>query len=210
SASMAVQHLVNLGHERIAIISGDPKEPVHFTVPLSRRVGYCATLTASGIPVNEELEAHGPFSVDGGDEATVQLLSRRVFPTAIFAECDEMAFGVLRALRRVGLRAPADVSVIGFDDHPMAPYLDLTTVAQDVREQGRQIAAHLVEAVSRSSHALRSEPVELEAGTRLVVRGTTSVVGLEGPGMSPLGGPYATTDGWRSRPTSPQEARMSV
>jgi len=75
----------------------------------------------------------------------------------------------------VGLRVPVDVSVVGFDDHPMAPYFDLTTVAQDVRGQGRRIAQHLVEAVSRAAQGLAPEPVELRASTHLVVRGTTAV-----------------------------------
>jgi LacI family repressor for deo operon, udp, cdd, tsx, nupC, and nupG len=200
SASIAVQHLLNLGHERIAIISGDPNEPAHFTVPLPRRVGYRATLEAAGIPVNWELEAHGPFSIDGGDEATVQLLSRRVLPTAIFAECDEMAFGVLRALARVGLRVPTDVSVIGFDDHPMAPYLDLTTISQDVRDQGRRIAEHLVDAVARAGDA---PPVELHAPTRLVVRATTAVVARDKSGPPATGGNRTVTDGWRFEPALP-------
>ena len=141
-ACTAVQHLINLGHERIAIISGDPNEPEHFTAELQRREGYRAALKAAGLPIEAELEAHGTFTIEGGDEATVQLLGRRSLPTAIYAECDEMAVGALRALRRVGLRVPADVSVVGFDDHPMAQYFDLTTIAQDVRDQGRQIAPH--------------------------------------------------------------------
>lgn len=199
SASIAVQHLLNLGHERIAIISGDPNEPLQFTVPLPRRVGYRATLEAAGVPLNPELEAHGPFSIDGGDQATVQLLSRRSLPTAIFAECDEMAFGVLRALARVGLRVPADVSVIGFDDHPMAPYFELTTISQDVRDQGRRIAEHLVDAVARAGDAA---PIEMRAPTRLVVRGTTSVIGRDKPASPPPFAHQAPTDGWRYEPTA--------
>ncbi len=174
SACAAVQHLINLGHERIGMISGDPNEPQHFTVALRRREGYHAALKAAGLRARRELEAHGAFSIEGGDEATVQLLGRRSLPTAIFAECDEMAFGALRALRRVGLRVPADVSLIGFDDHPMAQYFELTTISQDVRDQGRQIAQQLVGAVARPGVA---PAVELRAPTRLVVRGTTAVLG---------------------------------
>jgi DNA-binding LacI/PurR family transcriptional regulator len=174
SACTAVQHLINLGHERIGIISGDPNEPEQFTVELQRRTGYLGALKAAGLRAERELEAYGAFSIDGGDEATVQLLGRRSLPTAIFAECDEMAFGALRALWRVGLRVPADVSVIGFDDHPMAQYFELTTISQDVRDQGRQIAQQLVGAVARPGEV---QPVELRAPTRLVVRGTTAVLG---------------------------------
>ena len=174
SAFTAVQHLVNLGHRKIGLISGDPNEPMHFTVPPNRRVGYRAALEAAGLQVDPELEAHGAFTVEGGDEATMQLLGRRNLPTAIFAECDEMAFGVLRALGRVGLKVPTDVSVIGFDDHPMAAYFELTTISQDVRYQGHEIAKKLVDAVARPGDTTIRR---LQAPTRLVVRGTTAVVG---------------------------------
>jgi DNA-binding LacI/PurR family transcriptional regulator len=174
SAFTAVQHLVNLGHRKIGLISGDPNEPMHFTVPPNRRVGYRAALEAAGLQVDPELEAHGAFTVEGGDEATMQLLGRRNLPTAIFAECDEMAFGVLRALGRVGLKVPTDVSVIGFDDHPMAAYFELTTISQDVRYQGHEIAKELVDAVARPGDTAMKR---LQAPTRLVVRGTTAVVG---------------------------------
>ncbi|MGO9657243.1 MAG: LacI family DNA-binding transcriptional regulator [Acidimicrobiales bacterium] len=194
SASTAVQHLINLGHQRVAIISGDPNEPEHFTAELQRRAGYRAALKAAGLPIDPELEAHGTFTIEGGDEATVQLLGRRSLPTAIYAECDEMAVGALRALRRVGLRVPADVSVIGFDDHPMAEYFDLTTMAQDVRDQGRQIARHMVDAVLRPAEVV---PVELRSPTRLVVRSTTAVLGSE-PRTVPAhaGGGYGSDDRW--------------
>jgi LacI family repressor for deo operon, udp, cdd, tsx, nupC, and nupG len=210
SASVAVQHLVNLGHEQVAIISGDPNEPMHFTVPLPRRGGYRATLAAAGLPVNDDLEAHGPFSIDGGDQATVELLSRRSFPTAIFAECDEMAFGVLRALRRVGLRVPEDVSVVGFDDHPMAPYFELTTIAQDVREQGRLIAQHLVEAVAQSGRSLPCDPVALSAPTRLVVRGTTAVARRQRSHGPPWQVRQPSEERWGAAQPEPERARVPV
>ena len=183
SASTAVRHLLNLGHRRIGLISGAPDEPMHFTVPVHRRFGYRAALETAGIPADRELEVHGDFTIRGGDEATTQLLGRDDLPTAIFAESDEMAFGALRALRRVGLRVPADISVVGFDDHPMAEYFELTTMSQDVREQGRQVAQQLVAAVSRPDGA----PVtRLHAPTRLVVRGTTAVLGAERRWAPPL------------------------
>jgi DNA-binding LacI/PurR family transcriptional regulator len=111
-----------------------------------------------------------------------------------------MAFGVLRALARVGLRVPTDVSVIGFDDHPMAPYFELTTISQDVRDQGRRIAEHLVDAVARAGAA---PPVELHAPTRLVVRATTAVVARDKPGLPGTLGNRTVTDGWRFEPAVP-------
>jgi DNA-binding LacI/PurR family transcriptional regulator len=173
SAFTAVQHLVNLGHRRIGLISGDPNEPMHFTVPLDRSVGYRAALEAAGLQAGRELETHGAFTIEGGYEATMQLLGRRDLPTAIFAECDEMAFGALRALGRVGLRVPDDVSVIGFDDHPMAQYFDLTTISQAVRDQGAAIAQQLVCAVTRPDETTVRK---MEAPTHLVVRGTTAAL----------------------------------
>jgi LacI family repressor for deo operon, udp, cdd, tsx, nupC, and nupG len=172
SARTAVQHLINLGHERIALISGDPNEPMHFTVPLRRRAGYRAALEHAGLPAGPELEAHGAFTVEGGAQATFDLLGRPEMPTAIFAECDEMAFGALKVLRQVGLCVPGDVSVVGFDDHPMASYFGLTTVRQEVAQQGRAIAELLVAAAGDGDPA---RSVRLTAPTRLVVRETTAV-----------------------------------
>ncbi len=198
SASTAVQHLINLGHQRIAIISGDPNEPEHFTAELQRRAGYRSALKAAGIPIDPDLEAHGTFTIEGGDEATVQLLGRRSLPTAIYAECDEMAVGALRALRHVGLRVPADLSVVGFDDHPMAQYFDLTTIAQDVRDQGRQIANHMVDAVVRPGEV---PPVVLHAPTRLVMRSTTAVLGAGPVATAPPAGGYSGDDSWMFGPS---------
>jgi DNA-binding LacI/PurR family transcriptional regulator len=209
SAAMAVRHLVNLGHRRIAIISGDPSEPMHFTVPLQRRAGYRAALEAAGIEPDREAEAHGAFTVDGGDAATVELLSRRSLPTAIFAESDEMAFGAIRALARVGLRVPADVSLIGFDNHPMADFFNLTTISQDVRGQGRQIAQQLVDEVTRADEA---PPVKMHAPTQLVVRGTTAVLGAEQQpafGLRAAGGQFAR-DRWSAGPASSGPADQPV
>jgi DNA-binding LacI/PurR family transcriptional regulator len=189
SASMAVRHLLNLGHTQIGLISGALDEPMHFSAPVDRRVGYRAALEAAGVPADRDLEVHADFTIGGGDQATAQLLARPKLPTAIFAESDEMAFGVLRALRRVGLRVPADMSVIGFDDHPMAEYFDLTTISQDVRDQGRQIAGQLVGAVTGPSG---KPETRLRAPTRLVVRGTTAV--LEPRHRQPSSRP-ATDDG---------------
>ena len=209
SACTAVQHLINLGHERIAMISGDPNEPQDFTVALRRREGYHSALEAAGLRVRRELEAHGTFSIEGGDDATVRLLGRRSLPTAIFAECDEMAFGALRALRRVGLRVPADVSLIGFDDHPMAQYFELTTISQDVWDQGCHIAEQLVRAVARPGDV---PAVQLRAPTRLVLRGTTAVLGTGRRAASPrrAAGGHSGEDNRRFEPTSVKQSASSA
>jgi hypothetical protein len=106
-----------------------------------------------------------------------------------------MAAGALRALRRVGLRAPADVSVVGFDDHPMGQYFDFTTIAQDVRDQGCQVAPHMVDAAVRSGEV---PPVKLHAPTRLVMRGTTAIRGTP---LERAAGGYLGDDSWMFDPT---------
>jgi DNA-binding LacI/PurR family transcriptional regulator len=171
AATSAVQHLINLGHERIAIISGDPDQTMRFTVPRDRRAGYRAALEAAGIALDPGLEAQGDFTARGGERATAQLFTRQRAPTAIFAESDEMAFGAIRTLARMGLRVPTDVSVVGFDDHPLAEYFDLTTISQSVREQGRAIAQQLVAALADPD----VQPAHIRAPTSLVVRGSTTV-----------------------------------
>jgi hypothetical protein len=82
----------------------------------------------------------------------------------------------------------------------MAPYFDLTTISQDVRDQGRRIAEHLVDAVARAGEA---PPVELHAPTRLVVRATTAVVARDKSGPQATGVNRTVTDGWRFEPALP-------
>jgi LacI family transcriptional regulator, repressor for deo operon, udp, cdd, tsx, nupC, and nupG len=167
----AVQHLVNLGHRDIAIISGRTDDPARFTAPDERRQGYLEVLASCGIPYEEQFEAVADFTTVGGQQAMGELLSRPRRPTAVFAVSDEMAFGAMRALRLCGLRTPEDMSIIGFDGHEMAGLLDLTTIAQPVPEQGVAAASALLCEVSgggRPGHQL----IQLDAD--LVIRGTTA------------------------------------
>jgi LacI family transcriptional regulator, repressor for deo operon, udp, cdd, tsx, nupC, and nupG len=171
-ASTAVQHLLNLGHERIAIISGDPSEPMACTAPQDRRAGYRRTLEAAGIAPDPGLEVYGDFTVEGGERATAELFGRPKPPTAIFSESDEMAFGAMKVLGRIGMSVPADISVVGFDNHQMAGYFDLTTIAQPVFEQGRIIARRLVDSIERPGEV---PPEKIRTDTNLVIRGSTAV-----------------------------------
>jgi DNA-binding LacI/PurR family transcriptional regulator len=168
SAKLAVNHLLELGHRRIALIGGDTDDPMRFTPPHHRLTGYHEALQAAGADLDESLERLGYFTVEGGEIAMVELLALPERPTAVFAESDEMAYGAMRAIRRAGLRVPQDVAVIGFDDHATADLLDLTTIRQPVAEQG----AELARAVLASLVALR-EPSDVVLKTELVVRGST-------------------------------------
>jgi DNA-binding LacI/PurR family transcriptional regulator len=136
-ASLAAQHLLRLGHRRIAVVGGvSYAEDVH-DVPNSRSTGFRSTLGVAGVHLRPEYVADGGFTIEGGRVACHALLDLPEPPTAIFAMSDEMAFGVLKALRERNLVAGGDVSVIGFDDHPVSEAVGLTTVRQPVRSIGR-------------------------------------------------------------------------
>jgi LacI family transcriptional regulator, repressor for deo operon, udp, cdd, tsx, nupC, and nupG len=166
----AVRHLLNLGHERIAMICGlDDDDTLGFATPVLRRQGFERTLLAAGLELGPENVVGAPWGVDGGARAMEQLLASDRLPTAVFAESDEMAFGALWTLRRAGLEVPARISVIGFDDHEMAAVVDLTTIAQPVRPQGEVAATLLLDALAERT----GEAAEVVMPTHLVVRGTT-------------------------------------
>ncbi|MET8094360.1 LacI family DNA-binding transcriptional regulator [Micromonospora sp. NPDC005220] len=180
AARTATQHLIDLGHHRIAHISGDPDDELAFTTHLDRRRGYQAALRAAGLRPDPTLDIESTFTIDGGNSATAELLARGEPPTAIVAACDEMAMGALTALRDVGLRVPQDVSVVGIDDHDLAGVLGLSTVAQPAAEQGRLAAQMLLDPLG----ARPPGPVVSQRGagcdtpvvlpTRLVVRDSTA------------------------------------
>ena len=170
AAAAATRHLLDLGHDRIAYIGGATEGVLDFTAPSARLAGYRCTLSTRGVELRARprgrRRVHGRRRPARGG----RLLSLATPPTAIFAASDEMAIGALRAARELGLRVPEDVSVIGIDDHEMAGYFDLTTVAQPVHEQGRVAAAQVLAALTLGAW----EPQQVILPTELVVRGTTA------------------------------------
>jgi len=174
TAKIAVQHLVDLGHRRIGYVGGSLENQLDFAAPLDRLTGYRSALAAAGLRLNPVWEVASDFTVRGGLAATRHLLEASPRPTAIFAASDEMAIGAVHAVREVGLRVPDDVSVVGIDDHEMAEFFELTTVAQPVHEQGRLAARLLLQAIERG---VGDEPPSMTVPTRLVVRRTTAPPG---------------------------------
>ncbi len=171
AASMATRHLVGFGHRHVGLIWAPDRSSLGFRVPLDRRRGYEEVLANAGVPLRDELRAAGDASVEGGAEAMAALLSARPGPTAVFVMSDEMAFGALRCARDLGVRVPEDVSVIGFDDHPMADVVRLTTVRQQVDDHGAAAARLLLSGLEGEA----TEPARhLVHSTRLVVRDTTA------------------------------------
>jgi DNA-binding LacI/PurR family transcriptional regulator len=170
AAKTATRHLINLGHEQIGVISGLRDDPMRFAVPRHRLEGYQYALREHDIGIRPELDVPGNFSLAGGAEAMIELLSVHQPPTAVFAFSDEMAIGALKAIHDMNLRVPKDVSVVGFDDHDIAEYLGLTTVRQPVAEYGERAASLLL----RLLDGAEGETLpHIELSTQLVVRSTT-------------------------------------
>jgi LacI family transcriptional regulator len=164
----ATEHLISLGHRRIAIISGPPR----LQCSRARLDGYRTALDAAGIGPDDTLVYQGDFYHESGFAGGQKCLALDQPPTAIFASSDQMAYGVYEAVRQQGLRVPADVSIVGFDDLPEARWSSppLTTVRQPLSEMGVLAARTLLRLV-------RGEEIEtlrFELATQLVVRESTS------------------------------------
>ena len=167
AASEIVAHLVGLGHTRIAHIAG----PLSTTTGAERAAGYRDALRAHGLSVDATLMAEAvAYSEDAGCAAAKRLLDAA--PTAIFAANDLLALGALRAAREIGVRVPADLSLVGINDIPMVNLLDppLTTARVPQREMGAIAARMLIGLLER-------EPVvdrHVLLDTELIVRGSTA------------------------------------
>ena len=167
---MAANHLISLGHRHIGLISGQTDDPMNFAVPRLRREGFCSALAAAGLAFDETLVQSGNFGIDGGQEAMGSLLDRSDQPTAVFAMSDEMAFGALMALSERGLRAGANLALIGVDDHDVARVVGLTTIRQRVAGQGAAAMRALLVRLA----SVDAQTTVVDAPLELVVRSTTS------------------------------------
>lgn len=141
AARRAVEHLIELGHDRIGLVAGPQMWDYPTPVPEQRHLGYRDALSAAGLPADPDLAVTGEWTAEGGAAALGKLLERASPPTAVFCMSDEMAFGVLRAAAKHGLAVPEDLSVVGFDDHDLSGALGLTTMRQAVDEMGIRAAA---------------------------------------------------------------------
>jgi DNA-binding LacI/PurR family transcriptional regulator len=160
------RHLLSLGHARIGFIAG----PANLLDARERLEGYRDALAEAGIPVEEALIAPGDFTEKSGREAMRALLNASPRPTAVFAANDESAIGAMQVLKREGLRIPDDMALAGFDDIPLAQYLDppLTTVHQPFYRLG-ETAAGVLLSVIRSEELPGAETTHV-VRTRLVLR----------------------------------------
>jgi len=143
----AAAYLEALGHRRIGFIAGPP----HHRSALERQLGFVSALEKRGLSLAPELVVTGAYSFESGVACAESLLARRPRPTAIFASNDEMAAGVYKAAFRLKIAIPEELSVIGFDDSPVASRLSpaLTTIHLPIRHMARLAASKLIPMSSR-------------------------------------------------------------
>jgi LacI family transcriptional regulator len=165
---LATRHLLDLGHRRIAYLGG----PAAAACNQARMHGYRGAMEAAGAPVPDEYARTGRFSYEHGVAGGAALLDLPEPPTAVFAGSDETALGVIEAARGRGLRIPEDLSVVGFDDTPVARLAapPLTTVRQPLREMG----AVAVRTALRLAAGERVDSHHVELATELVARQSTA------------------------------------
>lgn len=167
-AGAATEHLLDLDHRRIGLITG----PRGWAATEERRTGVLAALSEAALLHEPELEASGTWTVDDGYQAALKLLAQNPRPTAIFAFNDEMAIGALRAAVERGFRVPDDLSIVGFDGVDRAELVTpaLTTVRQPLAEMGRVAVSLLLRLLERH----RLEALRIELATKLVIRASTA------------------------------------
>ncbi|MBR7835345.1 LacI family DNA-binding transcriptional regulator [Actinospica durhamensis] len=165
---LATRHLLELGHRRIAIISG----PEDVLCARTRLSGFRFAHEEGGIPVDPAFVRHGNFYLESGYEHGLSLLDRDDRPSAIFAGSDLQALGVLRAARRLGLDVPGELSIIGYDNLPVTAWTEpaLTTVNQPLRAMAGTAARMVLELARGDELALH----RVDLVTELVVRESTA------------------------------------
>jgi len=162
-ARLATEHLLALGHRRIAFLGDDEASNFNFTSSAARRSGYERALLDAGLEPDPALLRRGRHGRDVAMVQTRELLQGANPPTALFAASDTQAVGALEAAADAGVQVPRDFSVVGYDDIELARYAGLTTVAQPLEESGARGAELLLAALDGTPAAGQQLPVELVA-----------------------------------------------
>lgn len=167
-ARLAMRHLYELGHRRIAHVTG----PEGNVLTISRRQGMMDERMRLGLAARSEHIIRGDFSLDSGYAAAQRILVMKERPTAVFCSADMVAFGLMAGLKAGGLDVPGDISVVGFDDIEMSEFYvpALTTIRQDRNMLGRRATEALLQRLARPNAHHGREPLE---PVELVVRDST-------------------------------------
>lgn len=170
-ARRMTDHLIGLGHKRIAFVRGDPTH----SPTLYREEGFRMAMAAAGLEVRAPWVVAGDFSYRSGLEAGRTLLESDDRPTAIFTSNDDMAAGVLAVAHGLDLKVPADISIAGFDDTPIATIVwpQLTTVNQPIAAMASAAVADIVEVIRRRRNGDDAAVIHHRIDYHLVERGST-------------------------------------
>ena len=153
AAKAMTEHLLELGHRRIGLIKGPKSSPL----TQDRVAGYEQALRQADISPDPKLICHGDFTMKAGYDGATTLLGLDPRPSALFCENDEMAIGALKRIKEQGLKVPQDISLVGFDDIPMAAYCDppLTTISQPAEVFGEKAVQMLIALIEKQPIADR-------------------------------------------------------
>jgi len=164
----ATRHLLSLGHTNIALVTG----PMEEDCSQERTEGYIRALSEAGIAFDNTMIIEGDWSATSGQDALLSFVEQGRVPSAVFAQNDRMAMGVLRAARDANIKVPTQLAVIGVDDMPLSSYFDppLTTMRQDMPRIGQEATRILLDLVQKKNTDLR----EMKLSAQLVVRQSTS------------------------------------
>jgi DNA-binding LacI/PurR family transcriptional regulator len=175
-AYTAVEHLIRLGHRRVAIIGGSP----HLTTGRERLQGYCDALRAAGLPIEDRLVRIGDFKIESGYALARELTALSQPPHAIFVANNLMTLGALRALRELRVRIPDEIALVGFDDMPWSGelYPPLTAVSQPTYELGREAVTLLLNRLAEPHAPFRTVILQ----THLIVRESCGALLQRNPG----------------------------
>jgi DNA-binding LacI/PurR family transcriptional regulator len=170
-AKAATNYLINLGHRKIAMVTG----PMQEDCSQDRCKGYKKALRENNFDFNPKNVYAGDWSATSGYKTLKHMAEINQLPSAIFAQNDRMAIGILRAARELKLVVPDDLTVIGIDDMPLSSYFDppLTTMQQDMVTIGREAARLLISAVENPEKVQQ----HLLVPAKLIVRDSTACFG---------------------------------
>jgi DNA-binding LacI/PurR family transcriptional regulator len=167
-AADATRHLIELGHRRIGMITN---ASMQYTSARQRRQGFVYALKKANLSFDESLFQEGDYTPASGFSAMNKLLENKEIPTAVFVASDVVATGAIQAIKNHHLSIPQDISVIGFDDIPMAAYFDppLTTIRLPAYEIGREAGEKLIQIIRKQD----SQPYQELLNTKLIIREST-------------------------------------
>jgi DNA-binding LacI/PurR family transcriptional regulator len=165
AAKKIVSHIISHGHKRIAMITN---APLNYTASKLRLLGYKKALKENSITYREELIGVGNFTPQSGSEVMKKLLSLKKLPTAVFVASDVVAFGVMDAIRKKGMKIPQDIALVGFDNVNLSEYVDppLTTINLPGFDLGKNAANLLIDIIEENKNKYKKVILE----THMILR----------------------------------------